>query len=972
MKHLARNMGMALMALALLYGSTTPVQALSFDGTGGVSLGTSVGNFGTADFNITLTIQTSYQGDQAVFTKRSGNSAHMLQMRIQENGSPVVEVRDDGLNPCCGYTFVGDGTQNVLDGSPHQLSLVRTGENLYVYVDGALASGTTYGVPFTLDLSSPGYTAEDFVLGGYPQYPDLNFRGQIDNLTINGVPMLNRPPVAVAIAQPSTANVGDLVTLDGGESYDPDHDQLSFIWKVKELGFTDNGDGTASFTPAAPGEYTFTLVVYDGELYSLPAQVVVTVPNRPPVAVAIAQPSTANVGDIVTLDGSASSDPDGSTGLQPAHKKGSLPKKGFALQYLWAQTGGPPVELPLVKPGFGSPAVITFQVTAPGVYTFSLVVNDGELDSVPDEVVVTVINPNQPPVANAGPDQPEVEATGPTTAVTLDGSASSDPDGDVLSYTWSENNSPIATGVTAQVGLGLGVHTLTLTVDDGQGGSASAVVVVNVVDTTPPALTLSGSNPLLLELGTPYTEPGASASDLVDGDLTASIQISGGVDSDTEDSYTVTYSVADVAGNTASASRTVQVLVTPNSYGLIATHSLHLRQSAQITSGFVGVVNQGQRPFLAGKVELVVGTRVQTGEDVRLSAPRVQVRQNATIEGELVYNQLVSVGKKATIAQQTQKPSSYFPLFQDKGLPAFRTGTPGSQDVEVKQKKSATLAAGAYDEVSVKQKGTLTFTGGTYHLGDLDVGPNAEIRFLAPTVLLIRGQLALDQGSTFGPGTGSGIDASDILVYVEGRNGRLGKHHDDDEGDDEEDDAEGRNLRKTPRAAKIGVRVVFQGNLYAPNGTIHLRQGSACVGSFIGKDVIVGVRTQVAAQSGWNTPGVIYQPEAPAPLAKLAGTENAAAALPNGTGLLANYPNPFNPSTTISYDLVEAAQVRLTIYNAMGQEVRELVAQVQEPGRYEVEWNGRDGNGQQVASGLYLYRLQAGDQIAVQKMLFAK
>lgn len=56
----------------------------------------------------------------------------------------------------------------------------------------------------------------------------------------------------------------------------------------------------------------------------------------------------------------------------------------------------------------------------------------------------------------------------------------------------------------------------------------------------------------------------------------------------------------------------------------------------------------------------------------------------------------------------------------------------------------------------------------------------------------------------------------------------------------------------------------------------------------------------------------------------------------------------------------------------MGQQVRELVAQVQEPGRYSVEWDGRDGSGQLVANGLYLYRLQAGDRVAVQKMLFAK
>ena len=93
---------------------------------------------------------------------------------------------------------------------------------------------------------------------------------------------------------------------------------------------------------------------------------------------------------------------------------------------------------------------------------------------------------------------------------------------------------------------------------------------------------------------------------------------------------------------------------------------------------------------------------------------------------------------------------------------------------------------------------------------------------------------------------------------------------------------------------------------------------------------------------------------------------------PTAFALHQNYPNPFNPSTTITYALVEAAEVRLAIYNVAGQQVRELVTQAQEPGMYRVQWDGRDGSGQVVANGLYLYRLQAGIHTAVQKMLFAK
>ncbi len=84
------------------------------------------------------------------------------------------------------------------------------------------------------------------------------------------------------------------------------------------------------------------------------------------------------------------------------------------------------------------------------------------------------------------------------------------------------------------------------------------------------------------------------------------------------------------------------------------------------------------------------------------------------------------------------------------------------------------------------------------------------------------------------------------------------------------------------------------------------------------------------------------------------------------------YPNPFNPSTTIAYDLAQAGNVRLRVYAASGQIVRELVAANQASGRYEVEWDGRDGNGVLVGNGVYLCELRAGDFRAVTRMVLMK
>jgi len=85
-----------------------------------------------------------------------------------------------------------------------------------------------------------------------------------------------------------------------------------------------------------------------------------------------------------------------------------------------------------------------------------------------------------------------------------------------------------------------------------------------------------------------------------------------------------------------------------------------------------------------------------------------------------------------------------------------------------------------------------------------------------------------------------------------------------------------------------------------------------------------------------------------------------------------NYPNPFNPETVIHYVLPEQSDVRLVIYNVLGQQVRELVNAFQTSGRYQVRWDGRNALGAQVTSGVYIYRLVAGSQVEMRKMILVK
>jgi flagellar hook assembly protein FlgD len=81
-----------------------------------------------------------------------------------------------------------------------------------------------------------------------------------------------------------------------------------------------------------------------------------------------------------------------------------------------------------------------------------------------------------------------------------------------------------------------------------------------------------------------------------------------------------------------------------------------------------------------------------------------------------------------------------------------------------------------------------------------------------------------------------------------------------------------------------------------------------------------------------------------------------------------NTPNPFNPSTTIAFSLPESAPVTLAIYDVNGRMVRTLVSGERAAGMHEVVWNGMDDNGRAVASGVYVYRLAAGNDVSIRRL----
>ncbi|MBS1148515.1 MAG: chitinase [Myxococcaceae bacterium] len=288
----------------------------------------------------------------------------------------------------------------------------------------------------------------------------------------------NRPPIADP-GQPQLVGVGRSVTLSGARSSDPDGDLLSFAWVLvaRPAGSTALLEAASSSAPHfvadRPGVFVAQLVVWDGQAVSLPSVVVITAEsglvNAAPLARAGAD-QAVSVGATVALDGSASTDLEGSP-----------------LTFRWVLSGRPGgSSAALDNPSAARPK---FLADRAGTYLVSLVVNDGLVDSAPSNLTVTASGiANLPPSANAGPNRSVAAGT----TVTLDGSASSDPNGDSLTYQWSLTgrptgslaalSSPTALKPTFVADLA-GSFQVSLVVNDGKASSAASAMTVTALPT---------------------------------------------------------------------------------------------------------------------------------------------------------------------------------------------------------------------------------------------------------------------------------------------------------------------------------------------------------------------------------------------------------------------------------------------------------------------------------------------------------
>ena len=691
------------------------------------------------------------------------------------------------------------------------------------------------------------------------------------------------------------------ITLDGSQSDDPDLDILSFEWSSLD-GIPLVNEDTQHPTFVAPGvsetvQFSFTLVVSDGDLQSEPDTVNVIVMPNLPVAVAGEDFGVAE-GIQAVLDGSGSYSPD-----------------GFNLSFTWT--------VPMGINDYSGVTDDSLIFTAPVVdepteYLFSLVVNDGEFDSGPDSILVTVLE-NGPPVANAGTDQTVIEDI----EVTLDGLHSYDPSTTgTFTFLWTSLDGTIILSDPAETNPTF----LSPQVEDTTDFMFTLVVNDGAYDSEPDTATVTV---LMQNFNT---------------ELVGHLEYEQGLN--------------DVWGYAAS-NGIEYALVGSNTGTSIVDVTTNPSEPEEVA--FISGLESTWRDIKTYQNYMYVCTEAQQGiQVVDISSPEeaalVETWTGDNDEGVSIHNIFQADGYLYVVGTNASFGDMHILDLSNPAAPVLVGTWTGEYLHDVYVRDNYAYGAGIYSstmyiiDISDKSNPT-TVASWTYPGKAHACWLTEDDNYLITADEIAGGHVKIWDIQDFNNinlvSEWTAADAENLTVHnVFVRDNYLYCSY-----------------------YVFGLQIVDISDPYQPFLAGYFD-------SYLGENELFGGNwgiypfTESCNIYISDRSNGLFVVDFPGCGTNLGSISEAPS--PQSFQLHAAFPNPFNPITNLRYDLPKQTQVILTVYDMLGREVTQLVNTTQEAGFKSVLWDATDSYGKSVSAGVYLYQIRSGEFVQTRKMVLLK
>jgi PKD repeat protein len=719
---------------------------------------------------------------------------------------------------------------------------------------------------------------------------------------------INTPPTCDA-GGPYSGTIGQPVQFDGTGSTDPDGTIASYAWSFGD-GSTGTG-ATPTHTYATGGVFAVTLTVTDNDGASSTCETTADI-NTPPVCDANG-PYSGTAGQSITFDGTGSSDPDGTI-----------------TSYAWNFGDG----------GTGSGPNPTHTYATGGTFAVTLAVTDDDSASSTCETTADI---NSPPVCDAdGPYNGTVNV-----AVQFDGTGSSDPDGTIASYAWDFGDGGTGTGASpTHTYATAGNFTVTLIVTDNEGASSTCTTTANITETPNEPPLCDANGPYSGTAGVPVSFDGSNSSD-PDGTIVSyewdfgdSGTGTGATPTHTyatAGTFTVSLTVTDDDGGSSSCTTIADITAAPNDPPICDANGPYSGQTG-VPVTFDGTGSSDPDGTIVSYEWDFGDGSTGTG-----ATPTHTYAAAGTFLVELcVTDDDTAQSCCETSATITDAPNLP-PVCDANGPYTGDVGTPIAFDGSGSSDPDGVIVTYAWDfgdgETGTGATPSHTYAAAGSFIATLCVTDDdsaqsccdSDVTVLPPSAVEIASFTATAGGGVVTVAWTTSFEEENLGFYVE--------------------------------RAEAGTTTFTRLN---PTAMVeaHGDGNQSGVYTYLDRTVEPGhtyVYQLVALDRGSNETRV--------------GTTLEVAvshAAPTRLALNQNHPNPFNPTTTISFALPEAGHVTLRIYDAQGHLVRTLVDEERAADFHVAEWDGKDDAGTALGSGVYLYRLETRASVLQQKMVLMK